>query len=421
MIINERLKRLESLFETIRVFNTDLDDSIMLQSIIASACELTQSEVASVLQYKESDGYLHFLAAPWFHRDPIQYMRVPIGNSIAGWVFKQKKSLIVQDVNKDKRFYPEVDAAINFQTKSLMAVPLFFNGNPVGVIEAINKVNQAYYNEEDLTILETLASLAALVIKNSLLKSQIRKFEEETERLEQMKKDFIAISSHELRTPLGIILGHATFLREVIDETHYEQIVTIIDSSTKLKEIIENMACIDNYQNDAARLRRRKIPIVNLVKDAVKKHAEMAEEKKIVIHIDALENNLLIEGDAKKIEIIINNLLKNALIFTPEGGHVFVVMTQVPGYVKISVIDDGIGIHPEDLEKVFDRFYQVQDHLTRQHGGMGLGLSVAKIMVEMHGGEIWAESIPETGSRFTFTLPINLRQVDAAEKLFKSK
>ena len=82
------------------------------------------------------------------------------------------------------------------------------------------------------------------------------------------------------------------------------------------------------------------------------------------------------------------------------------------------VIDDGIGIQPKELKHIFERFYQVQSHLTRQHGGMGLGLSVAKVMVEMHGGEIWAESIPEKGSRFSFRLPINPKQISAAQCVF---
>jgi signal transduction histidine kinase len=120
----------------------------------------------------------------------------------------------------------------------------------------------------------------------------------------------------------------------------------------------------------------------------------------------------------EKISIALSNLVKNAIMFTNEGGHVFVQVEQVPGYVKISVIDDGIGIPPADLNRIFERFYQVESHLTRKHGGMGLGLSVSKVMVEMHGGKILAESVEGKGSNFTILLPMNQAQVNAAQKVF---
>lgn len=418
IIANERLKRLERLLEIVRMVSADLDDFTVLQTIISVASELTQSEVASILSYNEEDGHLHFIAAPWFHRDSIESVRVPLGESIAGWVFKHAKPLVIPDAKDDDRFYSEVDDAAEFQTKSLLAVPLLFNGEPVGVFEAINKTNSAHYNGEDVTILETLAALTALIVRNQSLKDEIVKTKQETERLEQMKKDFIAISSHELRTPLGLILGHATFLREVIDGEHQEHMDTIVNSGIKLKEIIENMSNVDNYQSGAATLRMRKFSIVNLIKDVMSRHQEKADAKGVALHLDAKDINLLLEGDANKIDIVIDNLLKNAITFTPSGGHVFAVVEQVPGYVKVSVVDDGIGIPSDEIERIFERFYQVQSHLTRQHGGMGLGLSVAKVMVEMHGGKIWAESIPEKGSRFSFRLPLDPKQIGAAQSVF---
>lgn len=421
MITNERLKRLERLLEIVRMVSANLDSFTVLQSIISVASELTQSEVASILSYNEEDGHLHFIAAPWFHRDSIESVRVPLGESIAGWVFQYGKPLVIQDVKGDERFFSEVDLATEFQTRSILAVPLLINGESVGVFEAINKTSRAHYNGEDVTILETLASLTALIVKNSMLKERIDKTQAEADRLEQMKKDFIAISSHELRTPLGLILGHSTFLREVIDSEHHEQLDTIIRSGVKLKEIIENMSNVDNFQSGAARLRMRKFAIDSLLQDAILAHQPGADAKNISLHADIKTPTLLLEGDSAKIEIVVNNLLKNAITFTSTGGHVFVVAEQIPGYAKISVVDDGIGIHPDDLPHVFERFYQVESHLTRQHGGMGLGLSLAKVMVEMHGGKIWAESIPEKGSRFNFLLPLDPKQVDAAESVFSPK
>ena len=415
MITNDHTKRLERLLEVVRMVSADLDDFTVLQSIISVASELTQSEVASILRYDDEDGYLHFIAAPWFHRNSIEDARVPVGKSIAGWVFKNKKPLVIQDVKDDKRFYSVVDDATEFQTQSILAVPLMFNGEPVGVFEAINKTNRAHYNGEDVTILETLASLTALIVRNQSLKEEVHTTKQESERLERMKKDFIAITSHELRTPLGLILGHSTFLREVVDEDHHEQLDTIIKSGEKLKDIIENMSNVDNYQNDMALLGVQKFSLVNLLGDVVAANQLIADEKKITLSANIPASSLLLDGDPIRVEIAVNNLLKNALALTRQGGHVSVVVEETPDYVEVSVIDDGIGIPPDDLEHIFRRFYQVESHLTRQHGGMGLGLSIAKMMVEMHGGEIWAESVPEQGSRFTFRLPFDLKRSNSSQ------
>jgi signal transduction histidine kinase len=234
-----------------------------------------------------------------------------------------------------------------------------------------------------------------------------------------MKSDFISIASHELRTPLGLILGHATFLREIVDEECYDQVDTIIRSAGRLKEIIESLSNVDNFQSGMASLRSRMTSIKSLLLELVDAYQTEAKQKKITLHADLPKNSdLLIVGDAEKISIAVSNLIKNSLTFTNEGGHVFVAAEQVPGYIKITVIDDGIGIPASSLSRIFERFYQVESHLTRKHGGMGLGLSVAKVMVELHGGRIWVESVESKGSQFTILLPTDPSQVRAAERVF---
>jgi signal transduction histidine kinase len=241
-----------------------------------------------------------------------------------------------------------------------------------------------------------------------------------TDQLEQMKKDFIAIASHELRTPLGLILGHSTFLREVIDGKYHEQLDTIIRSGGRLKEIIENLSDVENFQSGAARIRMVKFSLPNLVRQTSHSFQGTAKEKNISLRLSIKSPDLFIEGDVEKIEIAVANLLKNALSFTPEGGHIIIRVEQISGYAKVAIIDDGIGIPSEDLSQIFERFYQVGSHLTRQHGGMGLGLSVAKVMIDLHGGKIWAESIPGKGSQFAFLLPLDRDKIVAAQEGFQA-
>ena len=147
---------------------------------------------------------------------------------------------------------------------------------------------------------------------------------------------------------------------------------------------------------------------------------ELAEQRKITLRMDVSRADLPVEGDAEKIGMALSNLVKNALTFTNEGGHILVAAEQLPGYVKVMISDDGIGIPAKDMQSIFDRFYQVEQHLTRRHGGMGLGLSIARDLIEAHGGQIWVESVEGKGSRFSFILPHNPAQVSAAEKVFIS-
>jgi len=155
------------------------------------------------------------------------------------------------------------------------------------------------------------------------------------------------------------------------------------------------------------------------VQDVTHRFQDTAAEKKIELGYDVPPDDALyVEGDRDKIDIVLTNLIRNALTFTDPGGQVGIKAEAIPGFVKVFVVDTGIGIPADQLERIFDRFYQVESHLTRRHGGMGLGLSIAKSMIEMHNGQIWCESKEGTGSLFCFMLPIDARQADAASKVF---
>ena len=414
MTKNKNLSYQKSLLNLLRNFSAESDYKKALQSMVSLAAELTNSEVASILKYEEADKHLHFLALSHTQYDAMQSLRIPVSSSIAGWVYKNAKTLVVQDVQEDERFYSEIDKILKFQTRSILVVPLLVKGKPVGVLEAINQTSRTHYNGEDVIILETLASQVAFIIENIKLEQRAVQMQAATDRLEQMKGKFIAITSHELRTPLGIILGHSTFLREISDEKHHDQLDRIIHSVDRLKNIIEDLSNMKNFESGAARIRMEEIPLSDLLHKISSPFYQIAKEKKIELSVNTKTPNVFVNGDKEKISIAVGNLIRNALTFTPEGGHVSVLLEQTRKDVKITVTDDGIGISDKNLEHIFKRFYQVESHLTRQHGGMGLGLSVAKVMVELHGGEIWAKSTPDKGSQFSFTIPLDHDQIKAS-------
>jgi signal transduction histidine kinase len=414
---NERLHRLERLSEVMRALTTSIELEPFLQKVVSVASELTDSEAASILELDEQGESLHFLAGPLVHKDTLLTMQVPVKASMAGWVIREQKPLNISDVTNDDRHYRGVDFALAYQTHSLLAVPLIVRGKAVGVLEAVNK-NKAHYTEDDVLILEMLAAPVALVIHNIELQRRIESSFTQLSELDHLKTDFIAITSHELRTPLGVILGHATFLRELLDETYGEQMDVIIKNASRLKEIIESLASMDNYKTGVARLHQQVVSMKILIAEVTASFTDMASKRNITLTAEPGVEDLFVEADGTKISIALNNLIKNAITFTDNGGHILVKSESLPGYVMVSVIDDGIGIPIKDLPHIFERFFQVESHLTRRHNGMGLGLSVAKVMIEMHGGRIWVESIEGRGSNFTFLLPLKAVEAEAPSQVF---
>jgi signal transduction histidine kinase len=414
-------QRLERLLEISRNLTSTHDLPLLFQLIVDVACELTQSQAASILLYDRTSGELRFEAVLDSQMDDLLHMSVPLDSSVAGRIFSNAQPVIIQDATSDSRIYRRIDRQLNFQTRSLIGVPLIVKQEPIGVLEAVNKKDEANYTEDDMAILETLASQAAIAIQNARLLIQLQDANTDLRRLDRMKSDFIAIASHELRTPLGLILGHATFIKDMVSSDLQDQMEVIIRSALRLKTIIEDLAAIAHEEEGQSKVRRAPFSMKQLISDMGSRFSDIAVKKNIALTFDVPEeDDLTVDGDREKIDIALTNLIQNALTFTDPEGQVGIKAEVSGGYVKVFVVDTGIGIPEDDIERVFDRFYQVESHLTRKHGGMGLGLSIAKTMIEMHNGQIWCESKEGTGSLFCFMLPTDEQRASAAAKVFKS-
>ena len=386
----------------------------LLGRLVESACQLTRSEAASILIYEPETGLLRFAAAPLTQRDYLKRVRVPLDNSVAGAAYLQGTPITVQDAHNEPLIFREVDQILSFATRNLLAVPLRFAGQTLGVMEAVNKQDDAHYTEEDVTLLETLATYAATALSQAALQREVTLARRDIQSLERLKADFTAIASHELRTPLGLVLGHAAVLKEMLPDPQYAaQIDGVLEGAARLGRIIESLSHLDMPSASRRNLELQPLDVGELVKGTCRMFEETARLKGIALGLQIPRSSLVVQADADKIALVVGNLVENALNYTPRGGHVVVTVERLPappsgdgGAVKVSVLDDGVGIPARDLPRVFDRFFQVESHATRQHGGLGLGLPVAKTMVELHGGQIWAESIEGRGSKFSFLLPV---------------
>lgn len=399
-----RIRQLERLVE-INHRSANLDLQSLLQAIVEIAVDLTQCEYSSILTHDEPSNTLKFIAGPWLHMPALSELRVPVNHSIAGLVYKSEEPLVIQHAELDPRIYRPMGDRLGIVTRSLLTVPVQYRGKILGVMQAVNKQIEEF-NHEDIAFLQSLASHAALALTNHDLEIEAEHMRQEVTQLEQLKREFIAITSHELRTPLGLILGHATFLREMLPNDEFEPYMdAIISSAVRLKEIIESLTKVDNIESGMARVRQSPINMVDLVKEVVTSYADQAARKNIQLHTIIKEDELITEGEFDKIVVAMNNLVSNALNFTDDGGLIQISVQSIPGYIQLTIKDTGIGIPESDQEHIFERFFQVESHMTRRHGGMGLGLSVAKDMIELHGGQIWVNSKEGEGSAFSFVLP----------------
>ncbi len=413
--LSHRVRELELMVEVTCRLTSTLDQERLLKLISTTAAELVDCEDASIILKDRWTGELVFLAAASAKSEELKKMRFPIEGSIGGTVFKTQEPLIVQDTGSDPRHYNEVDSAIDFETQSILAVPMMFRERPIGVLEAINKRNGRKFSDHDVQILSTLAAQAAVAIENARLVKDLREANARLAELDQLKSDFIAIASHELRTPLTLILGYATLLREEASEETSQQLDVVLEAATQLKGLIEDMVNLSSLEAGSAELNLVEFSLQSLVRECIQAQQHFAATKSLEIRSSLPETEIPVRADRGKIGIALNNLLNNAIKYTPAGGHILVSVRLQAGMVAVSVTDTGIGIPKDQVYRIFERFHQVESHLTRNQGGMGLGLSIARGMIELHGGRIWVDSEEGQGSCFTFVLPILWKDVTPQE------
>ncbi len=398
--------RLESLLDISSRLNHTDDLNETLQTIADAAADLASSEGSSVLLFEEETQQLYFAAARAANREHLMQIRVPIEKSVAGWVYSQGKPLNISNAKINPLIFRTVEQSLELSTRNLLAVPVIFGDETLGTLEVINKMGEQDYTPADQSTLEILASYTGTALQLHKLSANAEDVTQERAALEKQKSDFIAITSHELRTPLGLVLGHATFLRELTqEEFHQNQLDIVINNAERLKDIINRLSQADNFESGTARIRWQRTDLNLLLKSVVDSFQVEAQEREISLGFTIPEKPIYIHCDAPKLGVAIGNVVKNGLIFSDEGQNVQAGLHKLPGHAHITVVDAGIGIPLDDLQHIFERFYQVEPHLTRTRGGMGLGLSVAKAIIESHGGHIWVESVLGEGSAFTILLP----------------
>jgi two-component system phosphate regulon sensor histidine kinase PhoR len=228
------------------------------------------------------------------------------------------------------------------------------------------------------------------------------------QKLEAIRKDFVANVSHELRTPLSILKG---YIETLLDEeppdaaTARQFLQTIQKNSRRLEALIDDLLTISALESQQAKLLAQPVSLTATAQSVTEELAKQARAKSISVAMDIPAQFPPARGDAQRLHQVFSNLLDNAIKYTQPGGRVVVSARHTDGEVEVCVADNGPGIAPEHLPRIFERFYRADKARSRELGGTGLGLSIVKHIVQAHGGRVWAESEPGKGSAFYFTLP----------------
>lgn len=389
--LGNRLERLQRVLEANRQLSATLQPDELVRAIVRSAAELTNSEHGALARYDAQTEALGLVFAPWLPNERREAISLPLDTNPIGQAYRS--------------LWPVLgEAQPELQARSILAVPMVVGGIAMGVLCAVNKRDDAY-DKEDVLVMESLAAQAAIALENAEMLEQARQSYTTMAELDKMRNDFIAITSHELRIPLGLVLGHASFLKEILDGEAKEQSETIEKAALRLKQIVEDLSKIELAQSGTAVLRTQYYDVAAQLRGLVEAHLARAGDAGIQLSSQIPADAVYITADANKLFVAVDHLLKNALSFTNAGGVVQLSLLEHADAVEIQVADSGVGIPAHDLPRVFDRFFQVEDHMTRRHGGMGLGLTITRTLVELQGGSVRAESVEGQGSRFTIHLP----------------
>ena len=292
--------------------------------------------------------------------------------------------------------------------RSVVSIPLLLEQRVLGAL-TVSRREPGSFPPETVNLLQTFATQSALAIQNARLFREIAEKSRELEAASRHKSEFLANMSHELRTPLNAILGFSEVLAErmfgEVNEKQAEYLRDILSSGRHLLSLINDILDLSKVEAGRLELELGRFHLPTALDDALTLVRERATRHGITLIQTVVEQVGDIVADERKVKQILLNLLSNAVKFTPQRGRVGLTATAAEGVVTIAVSDTGVGIAAADQAAIFEEFRQVGRDDARKQEGTGLGLTLARKFVELHGGRIWVQSQVGQGSTFTFALP----------------
>jgi PAS domain S-box-containing protein len=407
-LVQENAAVTETLNNVGAIVASDLDRTKVVQAVTDAATELTTAEFGAffynlVNEHGESYTLFTISGAP---REAFSQFPMPRNTEVFAPTFKGSAVERSPDITKDPRYghnpphFGMPDG--HLPVRSYLAVPV--RGRSGDVIGGLffGHPSVGRFNEHHERLAVGIASWASVALENARMYMS-------AQEASRIKDDFLASLSHELRTPLNAILGYARMLRSgiVAPDRREKAIETIERNATSLTQIVEDVLDISRIVSGKIRLNVQPVDFPDIVRSAVDAVTPAADAKGVRIETVLDPEAAPVSGDPERLQQVLWNLLSNAVKFTNRGGRVQVRLERVNSHVEVGVSDTGIGISPEFLPHVFERFRQADGGIARERGGLGLGLSIARQLTEMHGGTIDAFSGGvDQGATFRLTIPL---------------
>ncbi|MFZ0547278.1 MAG: GAF domain-containing sensor histidine kinase [Candidatus Promineifilaceae bacterium] len=381
---------LRQLLEISATLSSTLDLNQLLLMVIDTVTDLTDTEAAAMLLVDRGTGELQLAAATGM-QTPVEEMVVPMEGSFAGWIIQNGRPLILNDVQREGRYYATIDETTRFTTRDMLGVPLVTRGQVIGALEAINKRNGKGYTEQDVVLMQSLASQAAVAIENARLFQQT---------------DWIAELMHEIKTPLLAITTASELLARQSSPAEQELVDMIQKQTNRLSKLTRDFLELSRLESGRVHLALETVDLPKLVGEVVELEASRAAKKQVTIRTEIAADLPPVRVDPARLQQVMINLLSNAIKYNQAGGHVTIRVSIEDANTLIEVSDTGRGIEPGNLAHLFDRFYRVPASEGSSEG-TGLGLPIAKEIIEAHHGRIKVISQPGEGSTFSCCIPLN--------------
>jgi signal transduction histidine kinase len=400
-----------------------LDVETVLETVVSRASQLAAADGGSIFEYDEATGEFRLRATYNYEAELVEASRAtPLrrGEGVMGRAAERGEPIQVPDIVVEGAYESRLrDMLLRMGYRALLAVPLVREDQVIGAL-AVTRKTPGEFPTEVVDLLRTFTTQSVLAIQNARLFREIADKSRLLEAASRHKSEFLANMSHELRTPLNAILGFSEVLAErmfgEVNAKQAEYLQDILSSGRHLLSLINDILDLSKVEAGRLELELGRFHLPTALDNALTLVRERGTRHGITLTqtVDAAVGDIV--ADERKVKQILLNLLSNAVKFTPEGGRVGVTVTAAEDAITIAVRDTGIGIAREDQAAIFEEFRQVGREDARKQEGTGLGLTLAKKFVELHGGRIWVESHVGQGSTFSFTLPVRLDERGASDQ-----
>jgi signal transduction histidine kinase len=410
--LTEALDQQTATSEVLKVISRSAFDlQPVLESLVENAVRLCGADKGLIYRL---DADLYRIAVSYGHSSefleiakeyPIRQDRA----SATGRAVLERRAVHIHDILADPEYtWAKDHRADEEMHRTILAVPMLREGAVIGVI-VIRRTQVLPFTDKQIDLVTTFADQAVIAIENVRLFKELEVANRELAGASQHKSEFLANMSHELRTPLNAIIGFSEVLTDrmfgELNEKQEEYLKDIYASGTHLLSLINDILDLSKIEAGRMELELTDFDLPTALDNALTLVRERAGRRNITLQMSVDERLGEVRADERKIRQVVLNLLSNAIKFTPEGGGIEVAALPKDGSVEVSVTDTGVGIAPEDQEAVFEEFRQVGT-AEKKAEGTGLGLTLCRKFIELHGGRIWVTSQVGVGSTFTFTVPV---------------